>query len=230
MITRKLSINNLIWVSISEYRWPLDIAETYFDMLGQDLNDISDENWNVNVEWKLVDSKEIEYDFNYNENYKQVQADTLGNEIIKTIPNFKEILEKYWITLQGRSIRQPREYNYEDDSLDMEFEFDEDEDWRQTHPELMPFVQNYIQNVRQKSRDGYISFEPDSIELVEINDYAYLYAILDKEGILDEVKRWIEDWIIEINETAFENLDDSWYIYNREKYHLSFDEGKLIKF
>lgn len=68
----------------------------------------------------------------------------------------------------------------------------------------------------------------DMYDEVEINDYAYLYAILDKEGLLDEVERWIKDWIIEINETAFENLNDSWYIYDGKKYHLSFDEKKLF--
>lgn len=227
MMTRQVAVNHFTEQSISEYRWPLNLAESYYDMLEQDLRDIEDENWMVKVGDKLIDSKEIDYDFNFDDNYKQVQAETFWKEIEWSIPNLKEILAKYGITLDYWKIWQPREYNFEDDELLMEYSFDDTIDWREKYPELIPAVQYYIDNVRVKSYDGYVSFEPSEVEMVEMDDSAYVYAIFYKEWLLDDLKQGIEDGIYTINECAFENLNDSWYEYDWKKYHLSLDEKKL---
>lgn len=226
-MTRQVAVNHFTWQSISEYRGPLNLAESYYDMLGDDLRDIEDENWQVKVGDKLVDRKEINYDFYYDDNYKEVQAKTFGEEIEGNIPNLKEILSKYGLTLDYWKIWQPREYNFEDDELLMEYSYDDTIDWREKYPELIPAVQYYIDEVRQKSRDGYISFEPTKVEDVEMDDSVYVYAIFYKEDLLHWLKQWIDDWIYAINETAFENLNESWYEYSWHRYYLDYNEKKL---
>lgn len=227
MKTRQVAVNWRTHQSISEYWGPLNLAENYYDMLEQDLRDIEDENWKVKIGDKLVDSKEINYDFNYDDDYKGQQAKTFGKEIERSIPNLKETLAKYGITLDYWKIWQPREYNFEDDELLMEYSFDDTIDWREKYPELIPAVQYYIDKVRKQSCDGYVSFEPSTVEMVEMDDSAYVYAIFYKENLLEGLEEGIQDGIETINEEAFSNLNDSWYEYDGKKYLLDYDTKEL---
>lgn len=227
MRTRQVAVNHFTWQSISEYWGPLNLAENYYDMLEQDLKELEDENWKVKIGDKLVDSKEINYDFNYDDDYKEQQAKTFGREIERSIPNLKETLAKYGITLDYWKIWQPREYNFEDDELLMEYSFDDTVERREKYPELIPAVQYYIDKVRKQSCDGYISFEPSKVEEVGMDDSAYVYAIFYKENLLEKLEEGIQDGIETINEEAFSNLNDSWYEYDGKKYLLDYDTKEL---
>ena len=111
----------------------------------------------------------------------------------------------------------------------MEFET-EGENWMEKYPELIPFVKDYIENVRQKSRDGYISFEPDKVEDVKMDDFAYIRSILKKEDMLENNKFWIDLYGIQnIWENTREYLDSSRYEYNGAKYRLDYDNKMLVK-
>ena len=229
MITRKLALNNLVWISIIEYNWPLDLIDILYESMKYNLEEASDYEWFINVDWVWkVNIKDIDYDFEFGCCYKKEQADYIRLELESRCCNFVENLAKYGLNVKWYSIWQPRYYNFEDDTFDVEFEFNEEEDWKFTHTDLIPYVKNYIDNVRQKSRDWYISFEPDSVEEVEMSDYAYLYAILDKEWMLDDVRQWIEEWIQTVNEYDYEFIDRERYEYEWKKYFLDKLEETLF--
>lgn len=229
MITRKLALNILAGVSVSEYHWPLDLTDMLYERMKYDLEEASDYEWFINVDWVWkVNIKDIDYDFEFGCCYKKEQADYIRLELESRCCNFVENLAKYGLNVKWYSIWQPRYYNFEDDTFDVEFEFDEGEDWKITYPDLVPYVKNYIDNVRQKSRDGYMSFEPVSISEVEMDDYAYLYAILDKEWMLEDVKQWIEEWVQTVNEYDYEFIDREWYEYEWKKYFLEELEKTLF--
>jgi hypothetical protein len=84
------------------------------------------------------------------------------------------------------SYRSPQYYNYENDELEIHLSEDqlEDDDLppRQAlNPELEVLVQKYIDEVRIPSYDGYCSFEPTDVNKVDRADYAFLWAVLQKE-------------------------------------------------
>jgi hypothetical protein len=60
---------------------------------------------------------------------------------------------------------------------------------QETNPELIPLVQEYIDNVMVRSYDGYCSFEPTSVDRVDRLDYAYLWAVLKYEDLYEKVQQ-----------------------------------------
>ena len=216
----KIAINQILGVSISSYRWPLQLTDYIDDMICEDLYEISKNN-KVKILNRYVDRSKIDYDFTFVDNMLENQSLVLTNSLDLSC------LKKYWITINGYEIRKPRFYNFEDDELLINFETS-DWDWRKQYPDLIPFVQEYIDNVRQKSRDGYISFEPDKIEDVEKWDYAYIRAVLKKEDMLDNNKYWLEEWINDIVEQYYEYVDDVRYEYRWRKFKLDYDNKRLL--
>lgn len=219
----KLAINQILDTSISSYNWPLDIFETIYDWLQNDLREIETDGKVKLDSGENIDTKSIDCDFLLVDNYVEQEAKTLADSLELGC------LEKYGIKIKGFEIWKPKYYNFEDDELLMDFET-EGGDWKEKYPELIPFVKDYIENVRQKSRDGYISFEPDKVEDVKMDDFAYIRAILKKEDMLENNKFWIDLYGIQnIWENTREYLDSSRYEYNGAKYRLDYDNKMLVK-
>lgn len=216
----KLAINQILGVSICSYRWPLDLYDSIREYLKDDLYEIS-KNGKVKVSNKYVDIKEIDCNFTYCDDMVENQCKDLSASLDMTC------LDKYGVTVKGYNIRKPQYYNYEQDSLDMEIECT---GWNrmEQYPDLIPYVQDYIDNVRQKSRDGYCSFEPDKVEKVEKSDYAYIRAVLKKEDMLDNNKYRLEEWINDIVQNELEYVDKIRYEYNGKNYKLDYDNKRLL--
>lgn len=219
----KIAINWILDTSISSYDWPLDIYDTISDGLQNDLRDI-ETNGKIKLDsGELVDASEIYGDFSLVDDYVEDETKTLAEALDLSC------LEKYGITIEGWEIWKPKYYNFESDELLMDFETSEG-DRKEQFPELIPFVKEYIENVRQKSRDGYISFEPDKVEDVDKSDYCYIRAILKKEDMLENNKYWLDLYGIQnIWDKAREYVSSTRYEYNGEKYSMDYDNKMLVK-
>lgn len=217
----KIAINQLLGVSISSYRWPLNLSELIYDYIDEDLYYISTRDKKTKVSNKYVDMSEINSDFEYTDNYRN----EIGDELAKSLD--LSCLEKYGITIEWYEMRSPKYYNFEDDELLMEFEVSE-WDRKTQYPDLIPYVQDYIDNVRVKSYDGYMSFEPDKLDEVDKTDYAYIYAILKKEDMLDNNKYRLEQTRDTIMENCLEYIGKVRYKYNGRKYRLDYENKRLL--
>lgn len=219
----KLAINQILDTSISSYHWPLDVWDLIGDYWENDLREIETDGKVKLDSGELVETKDIDSDFLLVDDYVEQEAKTLADALDL------DCLKKYGIDIKGFEIWKPKYYNFEDDELLMEFET-EGGDWKEKYPELIPYVKDYIENVRQKSRDGYISFEPDKVEDVKMDDFAYIRAILKKEDMLENNKCWIEWYGIQtIMENSRELMADFRYEYNGQKYRLDYDNKMLVK-
>ena len=108
---------------------------------------------------------------------------------------FEPAFKRYGYTAKTSQWYTPREYNFKHDSLDIIFDFDGfHEENKET---LKPDITHYIEKVREKSRDGYTSFEPSELSSVEIDDSVIFYAIAKKEGLLDDLSEYFDDLLFE---------------------------------
>lgn len=230
----KISLNNLLNTSICSYRWPLNLTEHFCDCAEEDLRECSDRDYEnkenfITVETgdksEKVNIDDIDYDWEYIPWYEKLECDTLVGRFDDK--KLTKALEKYWIKKIWYSIRKPQFYNFEWDSLDLEYEYTGG-DWRKQYPDLIPFVQQYIDEIRQPSRDGYVSFEPTKVDDVDKDDSAYIWAILKKENLLDELKSDLEMWIDDVLCNDFELINWFEYEYNGKKYQLDYDGKKLF--
>lgn len=217
----KIAINQLLGVSISSYRWPLNLSELIYDYIDEDLYYISTRDKKTKVSNKYVDMSEINSDFEYTDNYRN----EIGDELAKSLD--LSCLEKYGITIEWYEMRSPKYYNFEDDELLLKFDVSE-WDRKTQYPDLIPYVQDYIDNVRVKSYDGYMSFEPDKLDEVDKTDYAYIYAILKKEDMLDNNKYRLESGVQDVMENCREYIWNVRYRYNGRKYLLDYENKKLL--
>lgn len=230
----KISLNNLLDTSICSYRWPLDLSEYFYESAKNDLRECSDRNYETNNNFITVETgdktekvniKDIDCDWEYIPWYEKLECETLVGRFDDE--KLTKALAKYWIKKIWYDIRKPQFYNFEQDSLDLEYEY-EGGDWRKQYPDLIPYVQQYINEIRQPSRDGYISFEPNIVEKVDKDDSAYIWAILKKENLLDELKSDLEMWIEDVVCNDYELINWFEYEYNGRKHQLDYDWKKLF--
>lgn len=211
-----ISLSNLVKVCTCTYwGWLQPIVEDFGYYLQEDLRDIT-KDWKVNVEWiGLVDENDIIINYNYDEHLYDYFTECF-RDCIET-KKLKETLAKYGIIFNRVEFYKHKwEYNFATDSVDMLYEFEWQERWQDKYPELIPYVKNYIDNVRKKSCDWYISFEPTEVDKVEMNSTTYIYAILDKEWMLDEVRESVEEWVYECNTRGYWDYDESSIILRRD--------------
>ena len=222
-----MAIDSVVNVSVCTYRWPLNFTEDAYEFLQQDLHQIED-NWFVKVEGydEKVPVNQIDIDDWYRDDWKETMASILWNTI-KTInwQPLKEIFKKYWITIKWVEFRTPKEYNFNTDHLDLMIETDgkrrEDDFY-----DLIPLVEDYLQNVRKRSCDGYMSFEPRTLEEVEKDDYAFIRAMLKHEGIFDFIQENLLEAVYDVIDSEFEMIDYC-YKYNGKKYKIDFQNNSL---
>lgn len=118
-----------------------------------------------------------------------------------------KILEKYDIKITNVDFWQPREYNFQNDMMQLDFEYS-DKLLDLVQSTLSSKINQYIVELRQASYDGYMSLEPsDIMEVVEQLQNnrgacfgAILWAIFDLENrhcIIDDMSYLIQDWCFE---------------------------------
>lgn len=214
----KISLNELLNLSVCSYWGPLNIAELIYEDLEYDVDEFTDKDGYVNVyigdKKQKVKKEEIDSDFEFFDGYEKLVVDYLTGYIDDV--KLTRILKKYWITKKGYSLYKPMYYNFEMDSLDMELECDY-VDWKKEFPELIEDVKYYIDNIRKKSCDGYQSFEPSNIDEVDVDDYCFIRAVLKHENLLDELKQNLEWWIEDVLENRMEFV---WTIEHKYKNQL----------
>ena len=209
-----ISLSGLAKKSVCTYWWGLPIYEYLWDTVRNDLDEIKTDDNKINVEWiGLVDFDDVEIDYEYDDDIWDFIIEKFNDNV--DTEKLAEALKKYGVKFDRlRFYKNPWAYNYAWDSLDMVYEYDDDIKWQEKYPDLIPYVKEYIDNVRVKSYDWYCSFEPTSIDRVEYNDTTLIWAILKKEWIdLEEVGKQIEDWVYDILEACYE--------YDRSKIYLS---------
>jgi len=137
--------------------------------------------------------------------YEKGMSDII-DDFIKT--ELAPILTPYGLLKLHGELYMPKSYNYSSDSCDISFEIDFEELFY-SFPKLIPYIEKYITEVKEKSYDGYMSFEADSLAELDFysgNDYnAILWAILEKENRHD-MKQELADILYE---NAHEIYNDS---------------------
>lgn len=232
-----ISISDLVKVSVCTYwGWLRDIFDDLWSTMQEDLKDIKTEDNKINVEWiGMVDWDNVEVDYDYDEHIFDYINECFRDNV--ETDKLKETLAKYSIVFHKVDFYKHKgEYNFAWDTLDMKYEYDDTIKWQDKYPELIPYVKNYIDNVRKKSCDWYVSFEPTTIDEVEYNDVTLIYAILDKEWMLDEVRKTVEDWLMDCYERGYWDYDTSTYVVRGEDWHINWDthyyideENKMLK-
>lgn len=219
-----LAINNITRQSISSYWWTLDLSESIYELVKEDFYENFGEN--VKIGWKKVKLSDCDFDFDYIDDLIEYQKDIFQNKVFQYIPDFCERLSKYGLFFKEFSIWKPKYYNYNDDELLIHFWYDENKDWMKENPELINIIQDYIDNIRIRSYDWYCSFESSNINEVDQSDYCYMYAVLVKEWILDDVKEAIKDAIEDIWSEYYELYQNPTLYYNWKYYKSEWDQKK----
>jgi hypothetical protein len=143
----------------------------------------------------------------YNEGFGDTTTDedyeyhdwTLNNEATKkningalesNIEPLNKIFQPFGITVIGLEFYQPKYYNYDDDSIVMEFERDKKQIVKSKLLESKE-LKEYFEKHRQPSSDGFTSYEPIGIDDIELDDdsgyYGIVWAILritDNENLI----------------------------------------------
>lgn len=223
-----ISLSWLVGVSVCTYwGWLEPIVENFGRYLEEDLKEITNEDNKVEVEWAgLINYDDIYIDYNYDEHlydyFTECFRDTIESD------KLKEALAKYGIIFHRVEFYKHKwEYNYATDSLDMLYEYDYETKWQEKCTDLIPYVRNYIDNVRKKSCDWYVSFEPTTIDEVEMNDTAYIYAIFDKEWLFDGVKESVQDWVYKCNIEWYDDYDRS-VIHIKKDWNIDWDTAYYV--
>lgn len=222
----RISLNQLVWVSVCTYwGWLQPLFEDFGEYLREDLKDIRTKDNKINVEWiGMVDFDDVDIDYWYSDDIWNYINEWFRYNV--ETDELKEVLAKYGIIFHSIEFYKHKwAYNYATDSLDMLYEYDDNIKWQEKYPELIPYVKNYIDNVRKESCDWYVSFEPTTIDEVEYNDTTLIYAILDKEWMLWDIEKEINQWIFDCYQNNYWEYDTSKvYLYNyadKEKYDMS---------
>jgi len=149
----------------------------------------------------IVNEALYDYEQNAYANFSK-ELISLANNMIR--PIIEPVFTKWGIKIGDFKYNSPREYNFRTDELDLEVKgYLTEEKFKEMKEELRPEIEKYIDEVRQKSYDGYMSFEPDNFDEVKADDYAYLWAILEKENLIEDIRDIFED---DIRETLSEWL------------------------
>ena len=221
-----LALNQITKQSISSYWWTLDFSDCIYELVKEDFGEVFGDE--VKIWWKKVQLKDCDFDFDYIENLDEYESDIFEKKIFEYIPDFDKKLEKWWLYYVWLSIWKPQFYNYNDDELSIHLWFDESE-VDNIPDELKPIIQDYIDNIRIKSYDGYCSFEPSKIDEVDKSDYCYLYAVLQKEWIFEDVKEAINDAIEDISSNYYELYENPKLYYDWKYYTSKWIKGDKYK-
>lgn len=227
-----IAFNSLLKKSICSYRWPLNVDDFLYEFWKEDLQECT-KDWLVEIEWIWkVNEDDIETDWYFidRDKYCQDVAETLWRNIDiecwydNEWRDITDIFRLYWVDFKWVSLWQPLYYNFNQDELSWKYEFDDEP----IDESLNSYIENYIENVRTKSYDWYMSFEPSSLEKVTKLDYAFIYAILDKHWLVDSCKQWIDNGIEEIlTETIYQYICPI-YRYNWNEYRIDWDKHILV--
>jgi len=184
----KLSLSNLFY-PVSTYNYNLDFTECENDFITNDIyNDcLPDPEKYPSIDYSLMPCDFID-------DFKKELADQVNCDI-KASDKIQKAFKKYGLKYIGTSFWSPREYNFHSDSIDIEFEVTKDK-----REQLKKEIEYYIENIRQKSFDGYISFEPDSFDDVDTDDHCYFWAVCKQAGIIDDLTEILENMV----ENAYE--------------------------
>lgn len=248
-----IEFNVLLKVPMSTYNGNLDDSEWIYENLKESLHDISDaksrrDNWNVKC--KMIDGSEItlkeddiEPDFRIDwDSFRETICNDCEVDIDGSVrqasdgkfENLSELLEAYGYEYKSFSWFMPKYYNFDNDSLDLNFEV-VDEDWSLEKYWLTELVQKYIDEVRVGSYDWYDSFEPSRISDVGPTDYCTIRAILQKEKVFDYIQSELQELVdyhwFEIYDEAASNyhytwredtMPDKWTWYYQDRYKLHY--------
>lgn len=132
--------------------------------------------------------------------------------------NIRPIIEKkfddWGLKVESFQFWRPREYNFRGDSIDVTISH-----WgtRPVISYLEKEIKYYIDNVRQKSCSGYISFEPDNFLDVKIDDHAVFWALCKHLDLLGDLEDAVTDIVEEANENLQSKFMDSVYKFAEER-------------
>ena len=231
-----LSLSSILKVWVSTYENPS--MDTVYDQMGYDLDELKDDQGMIMVQWLWkvkVDDVDCDDWLDF-DGFKKDVAEYFETELKQV--DLKSIFARYGLDYTGISFYTPKYYNYEGDSLDIHLKTLQEE-YDLEKMGLIPFIEEYIENIRQESYDWYCSFEPTTIDKVDVDDYCTLWAILKKEWVYDELKeimQWcVEEWYSElvwananpVYEVKVPNEDAKWW-YDRKKFKLEYDEKLLV--
>jgi len=170
-----LSLTNL-FKPISFYNMDFDMS----DFINDEIND------------KYLPKDFDDDKLDYYQIMKNTKRDYLDMFIEKVdIEAIKKALKKYGLKYNGFVFFSPKFYNYDTDSIDIKYEVVDDD--LKHFKQLDDFITLYLTEERQGSSDGYMSIEPQYNKDVEKDDYAYLWAILKSENLIDDIVFAITD-------------------------------------
>ena len=244
-----LSLSNLVKVNVSTYTSGPLSDEGIYDDNDYDLYecwfDVKQEGgWVIRVirdtERNHYDVQNLETELNLDrEQCKLDIADHFKNEIEQDVElvnkiSLKDLFAKYGMDYLWMKFYTPKAYNFENDSIDIKLE----PLWDATHwydfvaMWLEELINEYIDEVRQKSYDWYMSFEPHTISEVARDDYCVIRAILKKEGVYDTIRdcmlETVEEWIDEI----YRCNSDVRYVarvdWERVEFKLDYEKKTLV--
>jgi len=198
--TEMLSLSNIIDKHPSTYEGELDFSR-------------DDEGWIQNYidEGRIPDS-DSDNQINFDDlTYFEIKGLTLWDSYIPEIQKAfsREILEthcinmkltKFGVKIVKVNFHRPREYNFTNDSVDIKLEITKD-----LRKKYQKEIQNYIDNIRQKSYDGYHSYEPSELGEVELDDYAYIHTIFTLADVIEDAEGAFDSAIENLNE-KYSNL------------------------
>ena len=231
-----LALNQIVRKSVSTYNWVIS-DDWVWEMAEDDLKSLVDNKSKIKLKKdgkiKKVDIDKISIDIDRDSKRAKILfAECFQKNIEDCCYSDKwdlaSVLKRYGLLYHGMNFFMPHYYNYEDDEVwisltEDQFEDDDLPPRQETNPELIPLVQEYIDNVMVRSYDGYCSFEPTSVDRVDRLDYAYLWAVLKYEDLYEKVQQWIDDWIAGCDEIQNE-ITTIYYRYDYSLWNKDYHE------
>lgn len=227
-----IALNNLLKINLSTYYWSLYLWDVIYDNLKEELREASRDNWTlwyikVEDEEDDIPINDIENDYEREDNKEERDffLEFFEDRLKEFEPDFEKKFKKYGVKNIHFWYYKPMYYNYENDELSFWYEYDD----KPIDESLKPYIQNYIDNILIRSYDWYCSFEPTNIDRVDKSDYSFIYAILDKENMIENIKKAINEALEDFYESHYE-LYRWFYQYNSKEYQLIRDYEKDLRY
>lgn len=120
--------------------------------------------------------------------------------------NIHKAFLKHGLDIKDSKLYSPKQYNFETDSIDLVIEVGNVDLER-----LKPAIEKYQAEIKRKTCDGYISFEPNTFKDVSVDDNgswgAIVWAILETEGLHEDVKSLVTELYEYSNDFYTEAID-----------------------